>query len=98
MKKTNNYLLHALSIPFFAALVASGAFAGCNDKETPTKFDTFNNEQRPAMQIVDARDYQIDIVEDSILVFDGKRYVGTIPCHFDSSLSALDSLLLKDNE
>ncbi len=34
-KKQTNYLLLALSIPFLFALVASGAFIGCNDKETP---------------------------------------------------------------
>jgi len=98
MKKTKNYLLHALSIPLFAALVASGAFAGCNDKETPTRVNTFNNEQRSAMQIVDARDYQIDIVEDSLLLFDGNRFVGAVPFHYDTLVSPIDSLIMKDNE
>lgn len=42
MKKTKNYLLHALSIPFFAALVASGAFS-CNDAETKGNYSIKND-------------------------------------------------------
>jgi hypothetical protein len=48
-----------------------------------------------ALQLIDGRDYQLDLIEDSILVWDGNRYVGTIPM-WDNS--PLDSLLLKDNE
>jgi hypothetical protein len=50
-----------------------------------------------AIQYVNAYDYQLDIstIPDSIIVMDGRRYVGTIPM-WDNS--PLDSLLLKDNE
>lgn len=47
------------------------------------------------IQIVQARDYQIDIVEDSLLIWDGNRYVGTIPA-FDSS--SLSKLMMYDNQ
>lgn len=39
-------------------------------------------------------DYQLDVHEDSIHVWDGKRFIGSVV--FDNS--KLDSLILKDNE
>ena len=48
-----------------------------------------------AIQYVNACDYQIEIVEDSMIIWDGRRYVGTLPI-WDNS--PLDSLLQKDNE
>ena len=48
-------------------------------------------------QIVRVRDYQLEIVEDSILVFDGKRHVGTIPFEMEYSKSPLDILISEDN-
>lgn len=50
-----------------------------------------------AIQYVNAQDYQLDIssIPDSIIIMDGRRYVGTIPM-WDKS--PLDSLLWKDNE
>ena len=65
MKKKTNYTLLALFIPLMFALVASGFFSSCNDKETPI----------PAS----LRDYQIGVVPDSIYLFDGDRKVGAVP-------------------
>ena len=68
-----------------------------SDKETPTRLTTFNATENKAMQMVDARDYQIDIVEDSLLVFDGNRFVGAIPFNYDKP-SPIDSLIMMDNQ
>ena len=54
-----------------------------------------STKKNSAYTIIPARDYQIEFVEDSMLIFDGNRYVGTIPM-WDNS--PLDSLLKKDNE
>ena len=48
-----------------------------------------------AFTTIPARDYQIELIEDSMLIFNGHRFVGTIPM-WDNS--PLDSLLVKDNE
>lgn len=48
-----------------------------------------------ALQYINARDYQIEIVEDSILLFDGNRLVGTLP--FTDYKTPLDSLIMEDN-
>lgn len=47
-------------------------------------------------QIIPLRDYQIDIVEDSFLIFDGKRFVGRLPV--DSDKDNLTKLINEDNE
>ena len=53
------------------------------------------NSYHKAYQIVPARTYQIDLAEDSAIIWDGHRYVGTIPLWDDSPL---DSLMIRDNE
>lgn len=50
---------------------------------------------RNAVQFVPAGDYQLELIEDSILVWHGERYVGTLPL-WDKS--PLDLLITKDNE
>jgi hypothetical protein len=40
------------------------------------------------------REYQFDVNADSILVYDGDRYVGSLAC---SAVPALDSLIIEDN-
>jgi len=44
------------------------------------------------------RDYQLDIGEDSIQVYDGYRHVGTIPFQDTSNITELDNLILLDNK
>jgi len=82
MKQKKDYTLLALFIPFMFALVASGAFSGCNDAET-----------KP-VTYAPLRDYQIEVTQDSIYLFDGDRKVGAVP--FGNT--PIDSLIMKDNE
>lgn len=44
---------------------------------------------------IDERDYQIELTQDSILIYDGERKVGSVK--FTEYETPLDSLLLKDN-
>jgi hypothetical protein len=46
-------------------------------------------------QLVPLRDYQLEIVEDSILLFDGRRHVGTISFQEGTKL---EQLIVSDNE
>lgn len=59
------------------------------------KIEKIPNSRNNAIQYVNACDYQIEFVEDSMIIWDGRRYVGTLPM-WDNS--PLDSLLQKDNE
>lgn len=43
------------------------------------------------------RDYQLNVGEDNIQVYDGNRYVGTIPFQDTSNITELDNLILLDN-
>jgi hypothetical protein len=95
MKQKKDYTLIALLIPFLFALIASGAFSSCNDNEA--KLTTFNDAENKAVQFVQARDYQIDIVEDSLLIFDGNRYVGAVVFNWNNP-APIDSLIMADNE
>ena len=44
------------------------------------------------------RDYQLDVGEDTIRVYDGSRYVGTIKLQDTSNITELDNLILLDNK
>ena len=44
------------------------------------------------------RDYQLDVGEDNIRVYDGSRYVGTIALQDTSNITELDNLILLDNQ
>jgi hypothetical protein len=44
------------------------------------------------------RDYQLDVGEDTIRVYDGYRYVGTIALQDTSNITELDNLILLDNK
>ena len=44
------------------------------------------------------RDYQLDVGEDNIKVYDGYRYVGTIKLQDTSNITELDNLILLDNQ
>ena len=43
------------------------------------------------------RDYQLDVGEDAIRVYDGYRYVDTIALQDTSNITELDNLILLDN-
>lgn len=43
------------------------------------------------------RDYQLDVGEDRIQVYDGYRHVGTIPFQDTFNITELDNLILLDN-
>lgn len=77
----------ALIIPAIMGVLS--CLPGCYRNEI------ISGKDKKAYLIVPGRDYQIELEEDSILVFDGHRHVGTIPM-WDNS--PLDSLLQKDNE
>lgn len=62
-------------------IVVIATLCSCNDAETPVKYDPL-------------RDYQIEVTQDSIYVFDGQRGVGALP--FGNT--PIDSLIMKDNE
>jgi len=44
------------------------------------------------------KDYQLDVGEDTIRVYDGSRYVGTIKLQDTSNITELDNLILLDNK
>jgi len=56
------------------------------------------NNSRVTYQIVPLRDYQIEIVVDSLLIYDGKRHVGTIPFFTGDNTTPIDSLIMVDND
>lgn len=88
-----------LHILIFGIILAVGLFSGSwlckNTSESNYKLIEASLNQQKAIQYVNACDYQLEFIEDSILVWDGRRYVGTIPM-WDNS--PLDSLLRKDND
>ena len=43
------------------------------------------------------RDYQLDVGEENIQVWDGDRHVGTIPFQDTSNITELDNLILLYN-
>jgi hypothetical protein len=43
------------------------------------------------------RDYQLDVGEENIQVWDGNRHVGTITFQDTSNITELDNLILLDN-
>lgn len=49
--------------------------------------------QSYAIQRIPSRDYQVEIVEDSLLFYDGNRFIGTIPIKD----SAISTLIYEDN-
>lgn len=44
------------------------------------------------------RDYQLDVGDDDIEVWDGQRYVGKIKLQDTSNITELDNLILLDNK
>ena len=50
-----------------------------------------------AYDLVDARAYQLELYDDSIAIYDGKRYVGAIPSNWDNP-ETLERLIIADNE
>lgn len=48
-------------------------------------------------QKVPVRDYQLEVIEDSILIFDGKKHVKTIPFEMEHPVTALDIAISEDN-
>ena len=48
-----------------------------------------------AVQYIPAREYQLDLQPDSIILFEGNRYVGTLS--YDA-IGQMDSLLMMDNQ
>lgn len=53
-----------------------------------------NNKYNSAFTTVSARDYQIELMEDSLMIFDGSRLVGTIPYNTSDEIG---KLIEKDN-
>lgn len=98
MKKSKNYLLHALSIPFFAALVASGAFSGCGESKSENIECRYEGRECPNYNTCKGhflRDYQIDLHEDTVRVWDGERLVDTYITNWENQI---DTILLNDNQ
>lgn len=69
-----------MKLLIFFALAAFTCLPGCYHGETSSKY-------RP-------REYQIEINNDSILVYDGERFVGG--CEWGGG--KIDSIFLKDNQ
>lgn len=44
------------------------------------------------------RDYQIEVTEELMIVWDGDRYVGEVPFYDTANLTALDNLIILDNQ
>lgn len=89
MKKQKNFALLAISIPVAIAVLFEFGLA-CEikqeKKEAPAPCDP-----------VISREYEFDLEPDSIILYDGSRFVGKVAINWDEQ-SPLDSLLLKDNE
>ncbi len=49
-----------------------------------------------AIEVVPARDYQIEMSIDSIYIYDGKRLVGAIP--FEWGENKFEDLIMSDNQ
>lgn len=86
MKK--DYTILTLLICFLLAI--AGSMVSCKNAAREPIYNV-----KMCVQYVPARDYQIDIVEDTLLIFDGNRLVGKIP--FEDSTS-IGSLIVGDNE
>jgi len=44
------------------------------------------------------RDYQIEVTQSKMQVWDGERYVGELPFYDTANLTALDNLIILDNQ
>jgi len=44
------------------------------------------------------RDYQIEVTQNKMQVWDGDRYVGELPFYDTANLTALDNLIILDNQ
>jgi hypothetical protein len=44
------------------------------------------------------RDYQIEVTQDKMEVWDGDRLVGGLPFYDTSNITALDNLIILDNQ
>ena len=44
------------------------------------------------------RDYQIEVTQEKMEVWDGDRYVGELPFYDTANLTALDNLIILDNQ
>jgi len=44
------------------------------------------------------RDYQIEVTQDKMEVWDGDRLVGELPFYDTSNITALDNLIILDNQ
>lgn len=88
MKQKKDYTILTLLICLLLAI--AGSMVSCKNAAS----EPIHNVNM-CVQYVPARDYQIDIVEDTLLIFDGNRLVGKIP--FEDS-TAIGSLIVGDNE
>lgn len=52
--------------------------------------------EKKAYILVEARDYQIELVEDSVFLYDGNRLVGTVPL-WEQPDSSVQYLITEDN-
>lgn len=130
MKQKKDYTLLAIAIPFFIALIASGAFSGCDVKSSnldrhfagdvsnipvhqctdKTHLNCDGNCECDGMECRyegrecpnynnckghSMRDYQIDLHNDTVWVYDGQRLVERYVTNWEGQI---DTILLKDNE
>ncbi len=138
MKKTKDYTLLALAIPLFIALIASGAFSGCDIKASnlDRHYASDVSNIQPVHQCTDkshvncdggcecdgmeckvnecryegqecpnyntctghgvaARDYQIEVYNDTVWVYDGQRLVDR---YISNWKGQIDTVLLNDNQ
>jgi len=76
MKTTKNYTIHLI-----IGMILFAALFSCNEAETPIK-----------VQQKCSHDYQIDVYDDSLWLFDGNRIVDS------GRYSQLEEMIIKDNE
>jgi len=98
MKQSKDYTLLALFIPFMFALVASGAFSGCNESEAKPIECQYEGRECPNYTNCKGhslRDYQLDLHMDTVRVYDGERLVDT---YITNWTNQIDTVILKDNE
>jgi len=101
MKKTKptNYLFVALLIPFLIALVGSGVFSGCNESKANVAHvcsDKTHLECDGGCECeVMKTDYQINLHNDTVWIYDGNRFVGKYTSNWNNQM---DTILLTDNQ
>lgn len=85
MKRKKDYTLLALFIPFALVTLFEIGIVCEGDKKPEIK------------PLINARDYQIETFNDSIVIYDGNRKVGVARWNDKDNHSEIEDIILEDN-